>query len=193
MIKKNIKEFGMTALLIENSLQELSRQYGINLGKEQKALKTSDEKQFYFQFPEKFRKEAAEMSQYYEAFYCLEKSIRYLISSRLFDEKGLTWWEETVPQIVKDEVKKRIENELQQGVTQRSENHVDYTTFGELAEIIKKNWSIFNDTFTDIRAVQRVMGTLNTLRGPIAHCCPLAPDEIKRLEVSVGDWFRIMK
>jgi hypothetical protein len=41
--------------------------------------------------------------------------------------------------------------------------------------------------------VGRVMATLNTLRNPIAHCCPLAPDEQLRLRLAVKDWFRLME
>jgi hypothetical protein len=45
---------------------------------------------------------------------------------------------------------------------------------------------------TSIKAVGRVMATLNTLRGPIAHCGLLAPDEIERLKLSVKDWSRLL-
>jgi hypothetical protein len=29
--------------------------------------------------------------------------------------------------------------------------------------------------------------------GPIAHCAPLAEDEVVRLRLSVRDWFRLMQ
>jgi len=37
------------------------------------------------------------------------------------------------------------------------------------------------------------MANLNTLRGPIAHCSPLAPDEVLRLQLTVRDWFRLQE
>ena len=37
------------------------------------------------------------------------------------------------------------------------------------------------------------MTSLNMLRGPIAHCCPLADDEVLRLQLTVKDWFRLME
>jgi hypothetical protein len=40
---------------------------------------------------------------------------------------------------------------------------------------------------------QKVMSTLNTLRGPIAHCSPLAQDEVVRLKPAVRAWFRLME
>jgi len=45
---------------------------------------------------------------------------------------------------------------------------------------------------TSVKAVERVMARLNSIRGPIAHCSPLAEDEIVRLRLTVRDWFRLM-
>src|SRR6266480_8126459 len=71
--------------------------------------------------------------------------------------------------------------------TRRSKNPVDYTTFGELGDIVRKNWPTFDDTFNNQRAFNRIMSSLNVLRGPIAHCCPLADDEIDRLRLMIKD------
>jgi hypothetical protein len=38
----------------------------------------------------------------------------------------------------------------------------------------------------------KVIAVLNVLRGPIAHCTALAPDEIIRLRLAMADWFRLM-
>ncbi len=54
--------------------------------------------------------------------------------------------------------------------------------------ISKTNWSTFNVIFNSLRAVEKVMGNLNTLRGLIAHCSFLAEDEGLRLQLSVRDW-----
>lgn len=43
------------------------------------------------------------------------------------------------------------------------------------------------------KAVERVKAALNILRGPIAHCTPLAEDEVVRLRLTVRDWFRLME
>jgi bisphosphoglycerate-dependent phosphoglycerate mutase len=70
---------------------------------------------------------------------------------------------------------------------------VDYTTFGELGELIKTNWDVFGGIFSSVKAVERVMGSLNSLRALIAHCSPLADDEVVRLRLAVKDWFRLME
>ena len=78
-------------------------------------------------------------------------------------------------------------------MTLRSSEPIDYAAFGELGEIIKSNWSLFGSVFNDIKAVEKVLGNLNSLRNPIAHCSPLAADEVLRLELSLRDWFRIQE
>ena len=133
------------------------------------------------------------MSQHYEVFYCLERSIRQLVQGRMKEAKGLAWWDSHVPQAVRDEVRKNQDRERDSGMTLRSEDPLDYTTFGQLGEVINTNWDVFSDTFNSQRAVSKVMTQLNTLRGPIAHCCPLSEDEIARLRLSVRDWFRLME
>ena len=98
-----------------------------------------------------------------------------------------------MPETIVLEVEKRMRREVDSGVTVRSSEPIDYTTFGELGEIIKKNWSIFGSMFNSQKAMEKVMANLNTLRGPIAHCTILAEDEVIRLKLSVRDWFRLME
>jgi len=106
---------------------------------------------------------------------------------------GTDWWNSKVPDNVKQSADKNMQRELHSGITIRSEEPIDYTTFGELSDIIKSNWTTFADIFNSQRAVERVMANLNLLRGPIAHCCLLGPDEVIRLQLSVKDWFRLME
>lgn len=134
------------------------------------------------------------MSAHYELFYCLEKSIRQLITD-VFEATGdPDWWKNLIPEEVRKNVNKSIKREKEAAVTPRSTSEIDYTTFGELSEIIKTNWSLFGGVvFNDVKAVQKVMGNLNSLRNPIAHCSPLAEDEVLRLDLSLRDWFRMME
>ena len=134
------------------------------------------------------------MAQHYEVFYSLEKSIRTLVSDTLEATDGASWWSTTrVPQKVKEEAEARMQREIDSGVTVRSDDPLDFTTFGELGEIIKTNWDLFGSIFSSPKALERVLANLNTLRGPVAHCSPLAEDEVLRLRLSVRDWFRLME
>jgi hypothetical protein len=114
------------------------------------------------------------MARHYEIFYCLEISIRQLIMERLKEEAGADWWDVSVPEQIRRNAEENRKRESEMGMTPRSDEMIDFTTFGELGQIINSNREIFGDTFRDLKAVSRVLTSLNSLRAPIAHCCPLA-------------------
>lgn len=67
------------------------------------------------------------------------------------------------------------------------------TTFGQLGQIIVQNWdSVFEKQFKSRNAVGNVMAGLNRIRGPIAHCSPMSEREVRRLALTVEDWFSIL-
>lgn len=188
-----IKLFGISNQLIEVELDRIEREFDIDLGRKHESKIEKDEN-YYPQIDRIFRQEAAEMSKHYEIFYSLEKSIRTFVSETIADAEPGDWWSgDRVPLHVKDEVKKRMSAEIDAGVTPRSDEPLDFTTFGELAVIIGANRDVFGSIFPSPKAVDRVLSNLNTLRGPIAHCGLLAEDEIVRLRLSVRDWFRLME
>lgn len=172
--ENHVRSFGMSGFLITDEIKNLETKLGIDLGHTSQAV--VDEKvEYYSQFEQAVRIEAASMSRHYELFYCLEQSIRKLISETLTESAGANWWDsgKIPPNIIK-EVSDRTQKEIDNGVTLRSEEPIDYTTFGELSVIITSNWEIFATIFRSRRAVEKVMSSLNVLRGPIAHCCPIS-------------------
>ena len=183
----------MTNMLLEADLDRIERDFDIDLGRAHEPEKHIEDS-YYPQFDQNLRAEASSMATHYQLFYCLEKTIRTLISDVFMSaENDENWWEkDLVPENIKTEVKKRIKKEKEAAVTARSTDPIDYTTFGELSVIINSNWSLFGSVFNDIKAVGKVMSNLNSLRNPIAHCSPLAEDEVLRLELSLRDGFRIM-
>lgn len=186
-----IKLFGVTNQFVELDLKRIEDKFKIDLGRQKKVVRKDNV--YYPQFDLIVRNEANQMAKNYEIFYCLEKTIRKMVSEKMNSFVGEDWWNKKVPQHIKDEVKKRIKQESDAGVTIRSEEEIDYTTFGELSIIIKSNTDAFGDIFTNPNGIDRVMSNLNTLRSPIAHCSKLAEDEELRLQLSVRDWFRLME
>ena len=192
--ERDVKSFGMTNMLIESEIDRLEQKLGVRLRDDSSKEDTQNEieKAYFPQFAEALRLEAAEMARSYELFYCLEKTIRFQITELLKDSKGEGWWNDTVvPQHIFGEVKKRVLRERESGITPRSTDQLDYTNFGELGEIIKANWGLFASVFNNMKAVEKVMSNLNSLRNPIAHCSVLAEDERLRLDLSLRDWFRL--
>src|SRR6266700_1883131 len=157
----------MSGYLITEELKRIEQQYGIELGHTQRP-KAASAVEYYPQFEQTVRAEAAEMSQHYELFYCLEQSIRKLIRETLHDAAGVDWWNSgKIPSDIHKEVAARVQREVESGMTQRSDALLDYTNFGELSVIITSNWDLFKTVLTNQRAVTRVMSNLNLLRGPI--------------------------
>ena len=187
-----IRSFGMSGFLICDELRQIEQSYGIELGHVRHSDLTSGVA-YYPQFEQSVRAEAADMSENYEVFYCLEQAIRKLISETLEDAEGSDWWNSArLPADIKADVAGLVKKERDNGVTQRSEKMIDYTTFGQLSVIITSNWALFEPILKNKRGVERVMANLNLLRGPIAHCCPMQEDEIDRLRLAVKDWFRMI-
>ncbi|HTU09464.1 MAG TPA: Swt1 family HEPN domain-containing protein [Allosphingosinicella sp.] len=181
----------MSGFLLTDDLRKIETKFGIELGHVPPT--SADSSRYYPQFDQEIRAQAAEMAAHYELFYCLEQSIRELIVTTLFEKSGAIWWGSgTVPAKIVEDVAGRIQREKDSGFSQRSDREIDYTNFGELSVIITSNWDVFGAIFSSKRAVERIMSSLNLLRGPIAHCSPLAPDEVDRLLLTVKDWFRSM-
>ena len=73
-----VKSFAMTNMLLESDLDRIEEKYEIDLGRPKKDSSNIEDK-YYPQFQATLRAEAKQMSQHYEVFYCLEKTIRELI------------------------------------------------------------------------------------------------------------------
>ncbi len=192
-MEDKIKLFAMSNLMAERSLDYVEETLKVDLERDFDPEKDKDEA-YYPQFLHAIRTEAREMALHYELFYCLEVSIRNMIKEKLLSEIGENWWDDAeIPDNIKENVNKNIQREVDSAFTQRSDDELDYTTFGELIEIVRNNWDRFGDLFNSQKGFNKVMNNLNLLRGPIAHCSPLAEDEIVRLKLTVRDWFRLME
>lgn len=188
----HLRAFGMSGFLMSEELRKVEERFNISLSRDGVGQRGAH-LGAYPQFEASVQAEATGMSQHYELFYCLEKSIRKLIAETMADVEPGDWWQsQRVPGKVRESVTNRIQRELDSGITRRSDEAIDYTTFGELSVIIISNWDVFGTVFNSRRGVERVMASLNMLRGPIAHCCLITDDEIDRLHLTVRDWFRIM-
>lgn len=192
-VEERLKLFAVSNQLLENDLDRIEREHALDLQRGHQRTVERDET-YYPQIDRAIRHEAARMSRHYEVFYSLEKSIRTLVSETIEAVDGKTWWSGSrVPPKVKQDAEARMQREVDSAVTVRSDDPLDYTTFGELGEIMKANWDVFGAIFSSPKALEKVMASLNTLRGPVAHCSPLAEDEVVRLRLSVRDWFRLME
>jgi hypothetical protein len=188
-IESAILIFAIRNQMVEYELDAIEERFAIDL-KRGVERKSDSADAYYPQIEESIRREAAAMAPQYEVFYSLEKTVRALVADTLSDEDP-AWWENAVPPQVRTDAENRQQREVDTGITPRSDDPIDFTTFGELGQIILHNWEVFGQTFSSRKAVERVTANLNTLRAPIAHCSPLADDEVDRLRLAVRDWFRL--
>ncbi|TRC70641.1 hypothetical protein FJV83_23685 [Mesorhizobium sp. WSM4307] len=141
------------------------------------------------------RQQAERMASYYKLFYLLENEIRSFIVDLIESTDESDWWVNKVPENVRQNAAKNLERERREGIIPRSDRMIDYTTFGELGEIIKANWDVFGGVFSrhDKVGVEKVLQQLNMLRGPIAHCGVLGEDDVVKLKLVVRNWYRLME
>ena len=150
-INDYVRSFGMSGFLISDELRHIEQRFGIELGHKPKA-EVSSAVAYYPQFEQSVRLEAAEMSENYEVFYCLEQAIRKLIVETLEDSEGADWWNSArVGPDIKAAVDALVKKERDNGVTPRSDDMIDYTTFGQLSVIITSNWGLFERTCLNFR------------------------------------------
>lgn len=139
------------------------------------------------------RSAAVRMAEFYQIFYMLENDMRSFVSGVLQDAYGENWWPSQIPETVVKYAQENKNKEIKDGLPPRSKRPIDYTAFGHLGEIIKYNWESFAGLFPgcEIERLEKVLGRLNTARGPIAHCGYLPEDEVVRLKLAVRDWYSL--
>lgn len=127
-----LRSFGMSGYLVVQDLHEVEQKFNVDLGHGGAAL-TEAPIDYYPQFEKEVRAEALAMARHYEVFYCLERSIRSMITETLQEAYGETWWESgKIPLIIASSAKGRQQEEIDNGTTPRSDAALDYTNFGEL-------------------------------------------------------------
>jgi hypothetical protein len=187
-IADDLKLFGIHNLILESELQKLE-QSGLQI-EHTKTIQRAEVVDVEL-FEGDILQEARKMADFYAIYYSLENSIRRLISGRLAEKYGATWWKDKVPEGVQKAVKEKQQDERDTAMSIRSEDPLSYTNFGELICIFDTNWNDFSDTLRSKKAMQLILSQFNKIRNVVAHSCELNEDEITRFKLLVKDWFRI--
>ena len=175
-------------MLAENSLSQLNSQ-GISVKGSVATPPTVNVDEIGFS--PRVLYEATKMASVFTAFYCLENSVRELITERLLARKGTEWWNLAVPGKIKTAVQKLKDKENSTRYhTPRSIAPIGYTMFGNLAQIIIANWDEFSDLFPDQAWISSRFNDLEMSRNIIMHTGTLPQIEIDRIESIVRDWIR---
>lgn len=188
MTKNLIKAFSASNILIETNLQRIQNEYEIDLGKT--LIKKDAFKDIRLNFGLDIYTDSERMARYYAVFYCIERHTRKIVYDTLEDAFGFDWWKQCVQTDIQGKVTDRIKTDIESGIAMRSTEPIDYTTFGELGQIIDKNWDHFTDKFVNRKATKKVFTNLNLMRGPIAHNSTFVESEAERFNITIEDWIR---
>jgi hypothetical protein len=142
-------------------------------------------------FSPEIRRAAMSALEAYLAFYCLENSIRELISERMQENHGTDWWAQFVSTPIADKVAKRQAAEGQnRWHIARGAGEICYTDFGDLKSILQSNWSDFSDLLPDQNWMLSRLTELEASRNIIAHMNQLDQRENDRLRIYLLDWVK---
>jgi hypothetical protein len=167
------------------------REAGIRVGADQAHAERSLLEETLAPFGVDERNEALRMARLYALVYCFENAVRSLITERLEENHGATWWLTKVPQKVREFAESRqkdsAENSWLEG---QKKDPMGFIQFGHLADIITNNWDDFADLIPTQHFLKQRFDELEKSRNFVAHNRLLLPGEFARLEMYVADWNR---
>lgn len=183
---KAIRDGITNALFLHDSFERLEED-GISVRSEGASPLVSDIN--VNDFSPRIRFQASQMREIYVGFFCLENAARELITQRLSERHGPTWWTSKVPKKIRDSVDSLKAKEYKNKyLSNRSVSEIGYTFFGNLCQIIIGNWEDFNDLFPDQAWITSRFNDLEACRNIIMHTNVLPQEEIDRINGIIRDW-----
>ena len=186
-----LRNFMFRRLLFEAETSEF-KLAGIQVGSEMaEAQEAALVAEVLAPFGIELRTNALQNARLYALLFAFENSVRQLIAERLLESIGEDWWNEAVPQKVRELAISRrqqaVQNSWLEGDKQRLETFLE---FGDLAAIIVGNWDRFSDLVPTQHWLQQRFDEIEQARNFIAHNRVLQPGEFQRLFMYIGDWDR---
>jgi len=138
---------------------------------------------------ENFVSQARRMAAVYVAIAAFENGARTLVEKVLVDAHGIDWWH----QKISDKIRKKAESRKQgeekfKWHTPRGEDPIQYTDFGDLASIMRQNWSDFEPHVPTLEWVDNIFDVVERSRNVIMHSGKLAERDIERVGINIRDW-----
>ena len=181
--------FAFRGLLTKQALEKTE-------AKSNNILKIEDEKLNKLlcidELEEEFVIKAKRMSFVYVAITAFENMVRDFITKVLLEEKGVNWWNECVSSRIRTKTAKRKEEEDKiRWHTQRGDDFINYTEFGDLISIMMgDNWQYFEPHVISLEWAQQIIKTLERSRNVIMHSGELSDQDLARIGTYIRDWIR---
>lgn len=134
---------------------------------------------------------AKSMAVVYTATAAFENSVRGLIKNILLESVGEGWWQTSVSENIRKRAESRREEERKvKWHTQRGEDPIYYTTLGDLANVIRNNFSKFEPYIQSAEWAASVFDVVERSRNVIMHSGMLGKEDIGRLGINIRDWIK---
>ncbi len=131
-------------------------------------------------------------SDVFPLIYQTENSIREFILKRL-SKADPNWWNTKVPGDVQRNVANTIAKEKRYPYRdKRGSQPIFYTNFIDLKKIVASNHTLFIDAIPDLDWFKVRMDEVYMARNNLAHCVPLAKDDVSRIALFHRDWARLL-
>ena len=132
---------------------------------------------------------ARKMAIVYTAIASLENSIRSFVSKILLDKFAENWWEEAVTEGIRKRADSRQDEEKSiRWHSQRGNNPLYFTEFGDFVSIMQSNWSLFEPHLISVEWARNIIKTLERSRNVIMHSGELSNTDIERIGTAIRDW-----
>ena len=165
------------------------RSAGIRIGADESRAERSLLEETLDPFSVDLRNDALRMTRLYALIYCFENSVRALLSERLQERYGPTWWDDKVPNNVKQKAESRqTKAQNNSWLEGQKQDVLWFAEFGHLADIITANWEDFSDLIPSQHWLKQRFDELEQTRNFIAHNRLLQSTEFQRIEMYVADW-----
>lgn len=143
--------------------------------------------------PASVAEDARRMATVYPKLYIFENSIRNVIIRVLRAKYGRDWWTKCAPTGVQKTVAARKANEAKTPWHgKRGTHEIYYANFGDLRDIITKNWPDFQPIFLKQPWISQRLDELEPPRNIVAHNNPLSKQEENRVDLYFNDWIALL-
>lgn len=138
-------------------------------------------------------KSAVRASVVYKYLFIFENFLRDLVKEILSEGNPNDWWEQLVPQHVRDEVAESIEKEeMKSWMALGTRDKISLTTYPQLLSIIEHCWKeLFEETVKDKSLIQEARHIAH-MRNAICHMTEIPDEEFNRVKQVMRDWFRVV-
>lgn len=134
---------------------------------------------------------ARETAVVYTAIAAFENSVRSLVKKTLVEKFHEEWWEKGVSAGIRERAQKRLEDEQSaRWHAQRGQEQINYTTFGDLKNIMQNNWDAFEDLIGSLSWASGIFDVIERSRNVIMHSGMLEREDIERLGMNIRDWVK---